>query len=93
MDAELRRRDQNLEEALRQRDKEWKRKLETREKELSEELRAREDAFVSDQLRRDSELLKIMKEREDMEQNMLQKADAFGYLYKEHQKEIRLLIE
>ena len=24
---------------------------------------------------------------------MLQKADAFGYLYKEHQKEIRLLIE
>ena len=36
----------------------------------------------------------IMKEREDaMEQNMLQKADAFGYLYKEHQKETRLLIE
>ena len=35
-----------------------------------------------------------MKEIEDaMEQNMLQKADAFGYLYKEHQKEIRLLIE
>ena len=28
-----------------------------------------------------------------MEQNMLQKSDAFGYLYKEHQKEIRLLIE
>ena len=24
---------------------------------------------------------------------MLQKADAFGYLYKEHQKEIKLLIE
>ena len=43
---------------------------------------------------RDSELLKIMKEREDaMEQNMLQKENAFGYLYKEHQKEIRLLIE
>ena len=28
-----------------------------------------------------------------MEQNMLQKAGAFGYLYKEHQKEIRFLIE
>ena len=28
-----------------------------------------------------------------MEQNMLQKVDAFGHLYKEHQKEIRLLIE
>ena len=49
---------------------------------------------LSDQLKRDSELLKIMKEREDaMEQNILQKADAFGYLYKEHKKEIRLLIE
>ena len=43
---------------------------------------------------RDSELIKIMKEREDaMEKNLLQKADAFRYLYKEHQKEIRLLIE
>ena len=28
-----------------------------------------------------------------MEMNMLQKADAFGYLYNEHQKEIRALIE
>ena len=28
-----------------------------------------------------------------MEQNMLQRADAFGHLYKEHQNEIRLLIE
>ena len=35
-----------------------------------------------------------MKEREDaMEKNLLQKADAFEYLYKEHQKEIRPLIE
>ena len=28
-----------------------------------------------------------------MEKNMLQKADAIGYLYKEHHKEIKLLIE
>ena len=28
-----------------------------------------------------------------MEKNLLQKADAFGYMYKEHHKEIRLLIE
>ena len=28
-----------------------------------------------------------------MEMNMLQKANAFRYLYKEHQKEIRALIE
>ena len=35
-----------------------------------------------------------MKEMEDaMEKNLLQKVDAFGYLYKEHQKEIRTLIK
>ena len=28
-----------------------------------------------------------------MEQNIMQKADAFGYLYKEHHKDIRLLTE
>ena len=57
-------------------------------------MREREDAFLSDQLRIDSELLKIMKEREDaMEKNLLQKADSFGYLYMEHQQEIRALIE
>ena len=27
------------------------------------------------------------------QKNMLQKENAFGYLYKEHQKEIKLLIE
>ena len=87
-------RDQNLEEALKHRDEEWKSIWEIREQELSEELRAREYAFLSDQLRRDSKLLNIMKEIEDaMEKNLLQKADAFGYLYKEHKKEIRALIE
>ena len=35
-----------------------------------------------------------MKEMEDaMEKNLLQKAYAFRYLYKEHHKEIRLMIE
>ena len=28
-----------------------------------------------------------------MEKNLIHKADAFGYLYKEHQKKIRTLIE
>ena len=94
MDAELRKMDQNLKEALKQRNEEWKSIWETRERELSEELRAIEDVFISDQLRKDSELIKIMKEREDaMEKNLLQKVDAFRYLYKEHHKEIRLLIE
>ena len=83
-----------MEETLRLRDEEWNSKWEIRERELSEELRVREDAFLSEQLRRESEFFKIMKESEDvMEKNMLQKADALGYLYKEHHKEIRLLIE
>ena len=61
---------------------------------MSEGLKAREDAFISYQLRRESELIKIMKEMEDaMEKHLLHKADTFVYLYKEHQKERRLLIE
>ena len=72
MDAELRRRDQNMEEALKQRDEEWKSRWETREREMSEEFMAIEDAFLSNQLKRGSELIKILKEREDgMEQNLL----------------------
>ena len=47
MDAELKRRDHNLEEALKQRDEEWKSRWELRKQELSEELKAREDAFLS----------------------------------------------
>ena len=94
MDAELKMRDHNLEEALRRRDEEWKSRWELREQEPSTELKAREKAFLFNRLRRDSELIKIMKEREDaMEKNLLHKANAFGYLYKEHQKEIRTLIE
>ena len=39
-------------------------------------------------------LIKIVKEMEDdMEKNLLYKVDDFGYLYKEHQKEIITLIE
>ena len=35
-----------------------------------------------------------MKELEEaMEKKMLYKADAFGFLYKEHQKEIKALIK
>ena len=39
-------------------------------------------------------MLKILEIREkEMEQNLLQKADAFGYLYKEHQKKIKVTIQ
>ena len=78
MDAELKMRDRDLEEALKQRYGEWKSRWELREQELSAELKAREDDFLSYHLKRDSELLKIMKEMEDaMENNLLHKANAF----------------
>ena len=43
---------------------------------------------------RDQELIKIMEVREkEMEENLLHKAKAFGYLYKEHRKEIKATIQ
>ena len=62
MDAKLRGIEQNMENALKQRDEEWREKLDMREKELSRGLKERENAFISDQLKRDKDLLKIMKE-------------------------------
>ena len=42
---------------------------------------------------RDQELIRIMEIRENyMENNLLQKEEGFGYLYKEYQKEIKALI-
>ena len=62
MDAKLRGIEQNMENALKQRDEEWREKLDKREKELSRGLKEGEKAFISDQLKRDKDLLKIMKE-------------------------------
>ena len=45
---------------------------------------------MNDQFKRYQELIRIMKIRgKEMEQNMLHKEKAFGYLYKEHPKEIK----
>ena len=64
-----------------------------RDKALRPKLKERERAFVNDQIMRDQGLIKIMEVREkEMEKNLLQKAEAFGYLYKEYQKEIEALI-
>ena len=50
-------------------------------------MKEREKVFVNEQIKRDKELLKMLEEREkELEKNLLQKTDAFGYLYKEHQK-------
>ena len=65
-----------------------------RDRTLRAELKKRERAFVNDQLMRDQELIKIMEVKEkEMEYNLLQKAESFGYLYKEHQKEIKATIQ
>ena len=78
-------REENLAAELQQRDKEWREKLSNRDKALRVELKEREKAFVQDQLIGDQELIKLMEIREKkMKQNLLQKAEAFGYLYKEH---------
>ena len=58
------------------------------------ELKERERTFVNDQLMRDQELIKHMEVREEeMEQNLLQKAEAFGYLYNERHKKITVTIQ
>ena len=45
-------------------------------------------------MKRDHELIKLMEVREkEMEQNLLQKVETFGYLYKEHHKEIKATIQ
>ena len=50
--------------------------------------------FVNDQLMKDQELIKLMEVREkEMEQNLLKKVEAFGYLYKEHYKDIKATIQ
>ena len=50
--------------------------------------------FVNDQLMKDQELIKLMEVREkEMEQNLHQKVEAFGYLYKEHYKDIKATIQ
>ena len=56
-------------------------------------LKKRERVFFTDQLKRNQELIKLMEIREkEMEHNLLQKEEAFGYLYKEHLKEIKTTI-
>ena len=90
MDEKTEKRENTLTTALYQRNEEWREDLAEKDKALRAEFRERERAFVSEQLKRDQELLKVLEVREkEMEQNMLQKANSFGYLYKEHQKEIR----
>ena len=64
------------------------------DRELRAELKEKERDFVTDKLKRYQEMIKFMEIMEkDMERNLLQKAEAFGYLYKEHQKEIKATIQ
>ena len=64
-----------------------------RDEALRVKLKEMERAFVNDQLMIDQRLIKIMEIREkEMEKNMLQKEEVFGYIYKEHKKEIKEVI-
>ena len=70
------------------------RRVTQRDRALRVELRERKKDFVNDHLKRDQGLIKIMEIREkEMEQNLLHKVEVFGYLYKEHQKEIKETIQ
>ena len=65
-----------------------------RENEMGEKMKASLEAFYNNQFRRDEEVLTILKEREaEMEGNMLQKIQAFKYLYKEQFKEFGKLMK
>ena len=70
------------------------RRTEKRDRALRTKLKEKEKVFMNEKIKRDEDLLKMLEERaKEMEKNLLQKADAFGYLYKEHQKEIRATIQ
>ena len=61
--------------------------MENRDKALRTKLKEIEKVFVHEKKKRDQDLLKMLEEKEkEIEKNLLQKADAFGYLYKAHQK-------
>ena len=93
LDEQNKKRENILIAALQRRDDKWREELADRDRLLRVEFKEREKAFINEQLKRDLELLKILEIREkEMEMNLLQKAYAFGYLYKEHQKEIRATI-
>ena len=57
-------------------------------------MKASLEAFYNNQLKRDAELLTILRKREEeMEGNMLKKMEAFKNLYKEHFKEFGRLMK
>ena len=88
LQAEFRRNEQLFEHTLKQREEEWREEKTRREKEMGEKMKASLEAFYNNQFRRDEEVLTILKKREaEMEGNMLQKIQAFKYMYKEQFKE------
>ena len=94
LEDEFRRKEQLFEHTLRQREEELREEMNIREKEMGEKMKASLEAFYNNQFRRDEEVLAILKKREvEMEGNMIQKIQAFKYLYKEHFKEFGKLMK
>ena len=68
--------------------------MDSREKEFGEKMKASLEAFYNNQLRRDEEVLTILRKKEaEMEGNMLTKIEAFKFLYKEKFKEFGKLMK
>ena len=72
---------------LKKRDEKLKEEIERRERALMQRLDLKINTFYNEQLKRDEDVLTFLEKREEkMEANMLQKAKAFKYLYKEQFK-------
>ena len=75
MDAELRRRDQNLEKALKQRDEEWRTELEKKDTKWRTMIRDREVAFWIEIGKYGADLLKMLGDRDNALKACLESRD------------------
>ena len=84
LEAKFKRKEQLLKQTLRQREEGMKEEMKKREKEFGEKMKASLEAFYNNQFKRDEEVLTILRKRKaEKESNMLNKIEAFKYLYKE----------
>ena len=94
LEAEFRRKEERWEQLFQQREEEWKEEMERRERALMKRLDSKINTFYNEQLKRDEDVLTFLDKREEnMEGNMLKKAEGFKYLYKEQFKEFGKLME
>ena len=94
MEATARRKEQIREENWRIREEEHKEELKKQEERMMGRIKTSMQAFYSNQFRRDTDLLNILKQEETkMENSMMRKIDGFKHLYKELFKEFERLMK